>query len=109
MIQLQAFSPGPSFETLRMFANNFTVQGVKIKACKPVLNRLYYLLCQLEDGELERCPFLAKKDEVYVVDMSFIPEKYRLDTARAEKILNQVLNKWLSALESRLAKADLSA
>ncbi|MBM3300429.1 MAG: ATP-dependent protease, partial [Deltaproteobacteria bacterium] len=81
--RLEAFSAGPSFEPLRLFANNYTIQGVKIKACKLVLNRLYAVLSQLDESELEGCTFLKKKDGVYVVDMSFIPEKYRLDTARA--------------------------
>ena len=36
---------------------------------------------------------------IYVVDLSFIPEKYRLDAKRSEKILNNCLQEWLSIVE----------
>lgn len=84
---------------LRLFANNYTVQGVKIKTCKPILNRAYNCLAVLGTDLLEACPFLAKEDDIYVVDLSFIPEKYRLDIARAEKILNNCVGKWFEAVK----------
>jgi endopeptidase La len=84
----------------KLFANNFTVQGVKIKTCKSVLNRLYCHLAGLEAKELQSCPFLKKKDDIYTVDLSFIPEKYRLDVKLGEEILLHCLRKWLSVLEN---------
>jgi hypothetical protein len=81
-----------------VFANNFTVQGVKIKTCKTVLNRVYCHLAGLEPDELESCPFLQKGDGIYVVDLSFIPEKYRLDVKHGEEILVRSLKKWLNVL-----------
>jgi ATP-dependent Lon protease len=84
----------------RVFANNFTVQGVKIKTCKAVLNRVYCHLVRLEPNDLQACPFLRKEDDAYTVDLSFIPEKYRLDVKCGEEILMRCLRKWLSVVES---------
>jgi ATP-dependent Lon protease len=84
----------------RLFANNFTVQGVKIKTCKSVLNRVYCHLAGLKPEELQSCPFLQKKEDTYTVDLSFIPEKYRLDVKLGEEILVRCLRKWLSVLET---------
>jgi endopeptidase La len=84
----------------RLFANNYTVQGVKIKTCKTVLNRVYCHLSGLESPYLESCPFLGETDGVYTVDLSFIPEKYRLDVKHAEEILVRSLRKWLHVVET---------
>jgi endopeptidase La len=94
------FPPTPSFEGLRLFANNYTVQGLKIKACKSILNRVFCPLSQLESAKVDACPFLGKLDGIYTVDLSFIPEKYRLDVKQAEEILNRCLKQWLVAVES---------
>ncbi len=98
-IRREDFSLGSSFEGLRLFANNYTLQGVKIKGCKPTLNRVCCHIAQLEAAEVDACPFLAKRDGIYTVDLSFIPEKYRLDVKHAEKILNGALIQWLAAVE----------
>ncbi|MBI5607048.1 MAG: AAA family ATPase [Deltaproteobacteria bacterium] len=84
---------------LRLFANNYAFQGVKIKNCKAVLNRVAFHLAQLTETELAACPFWVKQNGIYVVDLSFIPEKYRLDIKRAEKILEAALRKWLAVVE----------
>jgi hypothetical protein len=99
-LSLQDFSPGPYLECLRLFANNYTAQRVKIKTCKPILNRLYCRLAQLEPAQVDACPFLGKLNGIYTVDLSFIPEKYRLDAKHAEKILNRCLKEWLMTVES---------
>jgi endopeptidase La len=93
------FPPTSSLEGLRLFANNYTVQGVKIKACKSILNRVFCPLAQLGSAEVDACPFLGKLDSIYTVDLSFIPEKYRLDVKQAEEILNRCLEQWLVAVE----------
>jgi ATP-dependent Lon protease len=92
--------PDSSLDGLRIFANNYTVQGVKIKACKPALNRVYRHLSRQTSSRLETCPFLTRRHGIYVVDLSFIPEKYRLDVKRAENILNQCLIEWLITVET---------
>ncbi|MBF0495996.1 MAG: AAA family ATPase [Deltaproteobacteria bacterium] len=86
---------------VRLFANNYTIQEVKIKGCKPFLNRVYSHLSNLTLAQLDACPFLARKDGVYVTDISFIPEKYRLDLQQAERIFNDCLKKWLAIVESQ--------
>jgi hypothetical protein len=91
----------PSPEDLRLFANNYSLQGFKIKACKPVLNRVLCHLATMSNGDLDTCPFLTKLNGIYTLDLSFIPEKYRLDMKRTEKILNQCLTGWLTVLEGR--------
>ena len=101
-IRTRDFPPTPSFEGIRLFANNYTVQHVKIKTWKPVLNRVYCHLAQLESAQIDACPFLGKVDGIYAVDLSFIPEKYRLDVRRAEEILNGCLRQWLMAVEKSL-------
>ena len=87
------------FKSLRLFANNYTTQGVKIKTSKPLLNRVYGYLGGLDTDLLKACPFLSKEDDITMVDLTFIPEKYRLDIARAEKILRSCLKEWLEAVE----------
>ncbi|MBI5252172.1 MAG: AAA family ATPase [Desulfomonile tiedjei] len=96
---IEGFAPGPSFEGFRVFANNYTAQGFKIKGSKALLNRVYQCLSPLRSEQLEACPFLANRDGIYVVDLSFIPEKYRLDETRAEQILNAGLKNWLAVVE----------
>lgn len=96
------FPPGARSEGIRLCANNFTAQGVKIKRCKQLLNRAYATLAMLEAPEFEVCPFVARQDGIYVADLSYIPEKYRLDVQRAETILNRSLTHWLNTLKELL-------
>ena len=94
----KSFSPSQSPSELRLFANNYTVQEVKIKACKAVLDRVFCLLGLFDSEQLKDCPFVDVKDNIHVIDMSFIPEKYRLDVKRAERILNECLISWLESV-----------
>lgn len=103
---LKEFSPGPAFKPLSIFANNYAVQGLKIKGCKALLNQTYCFLSQLDPESLVACPFLKKRAGVYVTDLSFIPEKYRLDLKRAEKIMNRVLALWLTEIEDALLHVE---
>jgi hypothetical protein len=98
-IRAEAFADGACHQGIKLFANNYTVQGVKIKGCKSVLNRVYCLLTHLQPATLASCPFLSQRDGIYVADLSLIPEKYRLDVQRAEKILNRCLLRWLETLQ----------
>ena len=97
---LEQFRSESSFDDLRLFANNYTVQGVKIRGCKAPLNRLFAHLACLDSDRLAACPFLRLHDGIYVIDMSFIPEKYRLDLDRPEQIVTNSLSKWLAAVEN---------
>ncbi len=102
----EAFPPDDVFKRTRFFANNYTVQGVKIKACKPDLNRVYRHLSHLDSRQLAACPFISTHNGIYVVDVGFIPEKYRLDVKRAEKILTQCLGEWLATVEGEASTAS---
>ncbi len=104
--RLQKFAADPQIGRSRLFGNNYTVQGVKIKRCKATLNRVFYHLSQLGPEHLDVCPFLGKRDNTHVVDLSVIPEKYRLDVKRAEKILNRALAQWLTIAEGNDSPAD---
>ncbi|MEN6437108.1 MAG: S16 family serine protease [Syntrophobacter sp.] len=75
-------------------ANNYTVQQVKMKGSKLLLNRVLPLLSLISRRELDECPFLGMREGIRVIDISFIPEKYRLDISRTEEILNRVLTRW---------------
>jgi len=101
----ERLSPDGSFSGPKLFANNYTIQGVKIKGCKAALNRVYRHLSHQEPALLDTCPFLSTHRGIYVVDLSFIPEKYRLDTKRAEEILNQCLREWVITVERAVAEA----
>jgi ATP-dependent Lon protease len=83
------------------------VQDVKIKKCKALLNLTYCYLSHLDKELIESCPFLGRRDGVYVVDLSFIPEKYRLDIQRAEEILNDCLDQWVRRVEERSKRAEI--
>jgi ATP-dependent Lon protease len=87
------------FTGLKLFANNFVTQGVKVRGCKAPINRVMFYLSHLDPAQLRACPFLKTLDGIYVLDMSFIPEKYRLDLPRAERILTDSLKNWLKAME----------
>jgi len=100
-IRPTAMAAQNGFVDRRLFSNNYTVQKVKIKACKAVLNQAYSRISSLEEQELEECPFLARLEGIWVVDLSFIPEKYRLDIPRAEMILAKCLRAWLDVLEGQ--------
>jgi ATP-dependent Lon protease len=91
----------PDLPGVRLFANNYTVQGVKLKRSKPLLNRAYYRLLLLGPEALERCPFVSRQGPVHVADLSPIPERFRLDRGRAELLLQQWFEEWLSAMETR--------
>ena len=97
----------PSVRSLDVFANNYTVQDVKIKKCKALLNLTYCYLSQLDKELTEACPFLGRRDGIYVVDLSFIPEKYRLDVHRAEEILNDCLGQWVRRVEERSKRVKI--
>lgn len=93
---------------IRLFSNNYTLQGVKIKGCKPILNLVYSKIAGLPEDELKSCFFLKPADDIWVVDMNFIPEKYRLDVERAERILQWCLEAWLEELEGTIPQANFS-
>jgi ATP-dependent Lon protease len=58
-----------------------------------------FYLGRRDPSHTESCPFLAKKQGNYCVDLSLIPEKYRLDVKQAEEVLNRCLNRWLQEAE----------
>jgi len=103
--QIKELAHEPLHAEFRLFANNYTSQGVKIKSCKSVLNRVYCYLMQLDAKTLSQVPFLACEENVYMVDLSFIPEKYRLDVKRAERILATALSNWLVEVEGRVGES----
>ncbi len=98
-ISSEAFPSVPNLAGISLFANNYALQEVKIKRCKPILNRVHAILARLEPAAMDVCPFLARRDGIYVADLSFIPEKYRLDVHRAERILNRALTHWLDSIK----------
>ena len=81
-------------------ATNYTVQGVKIKTCKPRLASVWCRLLHLGADALDECFFVGRRNGIWVADLSAIPEKYRLDTTRAEKILDRCLERWLDGFSS---------
>ncbi len=97
-IQPEHILADPRIQDLRLFANNFTLQGIKIKSCKPILNKIYSCLAVLDPEHINSCPFLGQREGIYVIDLSFIPEKYRLDVKHAEEILQRALLKWLDTV-----------
>ena len=98
-ISTRDFPRDRTFGGIRLYANNFTVQGVKVKRCKPLLNHVFSLLAMLEPAASDICPFVSRRDDILVADLSFIPEKYRLDVPRAESILNHTLTRWLNTVK----------
>ncbi len=88
---------------LRLFATNYAVQGVKIKACKQTLSRVACYLGRLDRRLLDECPFVRVQDGLVLADLSVIPEKYRLDVQRAEAILSRCLERWLHEVDAALA------
>jgi hypothetical protein len=101
-IRADAFPHGVCREGIKIFANNYALQGVKIKGCRRLLNKVYCLLAHLPSDVLQSCHFLAQQDGIHVADLSFIPEQYRLDTQRAEMILNGCLNRWLETIQAHV-------
>jgi endopeptidase La len=98
---LSGFSPGPSFTKLRLFGNNYASQGFKVKSCKAVLNRVCYYLSLMDQQQLDDCPFLSTWRDIYLINVSFIPETLRLDVKRAGRLLENSLRRWLEAVEGK--------
>ncbi len=98
-ISSEAFPSVPGLAGISLFANNYAAQEVKIKRCKLLLNQVCSILALLPPAALAACPFLTRRDGIYVADLSFIPEKYRLDVHRAERILNRALAHWLETIK----------
>lgn len=98
-IRMEDFPADSDFIGLRLFSSCCTVENVQIKDCRKLLNRAYRQLVRMDDETIEEGPFILKKDGIYVVSLSFIPEKYRLDPKRAEGILKQCLIQWMEILE----------
>jgi ATP-dependent Lon protease len=97
---LAAKEYSPSTEArLSLYANNYSVQGVKLKSSKALMNRTFCRVFHLDPSTLEGVPFLSSREGVYMVDLSFIPEKYRLHIPRAREILNRCLTAWLQAVD----------
>jgi ATP-dependent Lon protease len=92
----------PGSKGFKVFSNNYAIQGIKIKECRSLLNRAFYYLSHLSPAALEGCFFLKRRNGIYSVDLGFIPEKYRLDLRRAERILNTCLERWLNVLEGTI-------
>ena len=98
-ISSEPFPCGSAFAGLTLFANNYSLPQLKIKSSKAILNRVYCHLAQLDPVSLSRVPFLAQQEGIHAIDLSLIPEKYRLDVQRAEQILHRCLTRWLLTLE----------
>jgi endopeptidase La len=81
--------------SLRLFATSCTIENMPIGECMPAVARIYLHLAHLGDDLLAECPFLVKKNGVYTISVSFIPEKYRLDVQRSEEILDRGISTWL--------------
>ncbi|SMC18266.1 ATP-dependent Lon protease [Desulfacinum hydrothermale DSM 13146] len=88
----------PPWGDVRFFANNYAVQKVKIKGSKAVLNAAWVLASVLPTDLLTSLPCLGFLDPVGCADLSFIPEKYRLDLQRAQRILNRALCRWFKEI-----------
>ncbi len=101
---LENLSRKSRISEMTLLATNYAFQGFKIKGSKPVLNRVYAHLCRLSTGQLDECPFIKRLDGIYVPDLCFIPEKYRLDEKRAERIFVAALTRWLDTLESQVRR-----
>jgi len=93
------FPVSPPLQELRLLASNYICQGLKVKGCKPLLHRVYCHFAQLPLTVLDGCPFLSRHEGIYCVDLSFVPEKYRLHLKRTEEILNRGLKKWAAIVE----------
>jgi ATP-dependent Lon protease len=88
-----------------LFANNFLAQGLKLKGVKASLNRAVCRLLHYESSVLETFPLLARRNGIYVADLSLVPEKYRLDPGRCEELLERYLGAWLAVVEDRAQTA----
>jgi endopeptidase La len=107
LLKHDAISTGPQDPDffaggIRFFANNYTAQHFKIKRSKALLDRVFSIMALLPPPEIDKCPFLGSLEGIHVVDLSFIPEKYRLDESRAEKILQRGLDVWLESVREEL-------
>jgi len=89
---------GSVFPEIRLFANNFTLQGFKIKACKASLNQAFLTLSRLQPDALASHPFVATLDGIHCLDVGCLPEKLRLDQQRAEQLINTCLANWQRAV-----------
>jgi ATP-dependent Lon protease len=91
---------------LLLFANNYTVHGLKLKGCKRLLNRTVCRLLHLAPGSLADFPLMRRRDGIHVADLGLLPESLRLDAGRCEEVLNRALGAWLATVERRLTEGE---
>ncbi len=94
---------------VRLVADNYSAQGLKLTGCRPLLARLWCRLLHLGPAAIEWCPLVTSLDGVWVADLGLIPEKYRLLPARAEELLDRMVAAWLEVVESELAEPPVVA
>ncbi len=97
-LKKEGIRPG-DLEQLRIFADCCTAGNVVVRDCSLTLARSLSRLVELSDELLESCPFLFQNEGFYAPSVAFIPEKYRIDTRRAQEILDRCLLKWLNISE----------
>jgi ATP-dependent Lon protease len=86
---------------MRVVASNFDRDGRKLKDLKPWIHRLVCRMAHLGDGAFESFPLLAKRDGVWVADLSAVVEKNRLDAGRSREIFCRAAQAWLRALDGQ--------
>jgi ATP-dependent Lon protease len=84
---------------LEFFANNYTAQGYKLKGVKPALHRAVCRLLHFDRAALDSFPLLTPVDDVYVLDLGIVPEKYRLDPGRCRELVNRFLAAWITEID----------
>jgi ATP-dependent Lon protease len=105
-VRMEDFPAGTTFLGLRLFASTCTVENVQICDSRKIINRAYLRLAHFTAQMIEKSPFMVRKDGIYMVSLSFIPEKYRLDSKRGEEILNRCLSEWLNVIDEKQRYTD---
>jgi ATP-dependent Lon protease len=100
-INAEEFPSTRQFAGLRLFADCCTIENVGIKECQNTVSQVLRELALLSRETLEQCPFIASKDGIHSITLSFIPEKYRLDIQRSEEILERNLLRWLDVVKGK--------
>jgi hypothetical protein len=76
-----------------------------VSGVKALFHRAICRLLRFEPSALNSFPLLTIQDGVYLLDLHFVPEKYRLDPGRCEELLKRFITAWLQAVDGDGATA----
>lgn len=79
-------------------ASNWFADGRKLHSGRALVHRAACRLLRHGPEALQTFPMLRRTHGVWAISLEILPEKYRLDLGRCERLLDRYLGRWLAEL-----------